>query len=794
MPTLNELLSTTADTDDIVFDNFQFIIDENLRTISVPALGVVFGVEGDKDVNYINFSMVRFYDGTDLSEMELHVNYINAAGDMNYYRVPNIVVQNDTIMFSWLLSHDVTKYRGTTSFTLHFFKQVNGVISKSYNTTPAHGTVLEGINAETYVPEEEQYDILTHLQAELNNYTSIKKTELAMSGQTQLNAIQQKGAATLASIPEDYTTLNNKIKNMEDHFIVTDPAEVNEVTQIEMDPSAPDREVAEMSDLDNLQSQIDGLNEDIAQISEPYGSKEEKKTADITDVRAGFTTVNVGTELKIQGSSTKTKAVFKAFDVVAGKTYTFVHVNGDTVALAGTRNIVLADSTNTILEFIPYTNASSPNTEARKEITFSNSGSVTVNVDYNFSEIYLIEQVDAYTAVDEKARSVISQLDDALPKYANDNYMVFADEYVGKEYKNGVLSDAAATKTATSIVKLDKNRPMFSDNTLTGHAVFFDANKNYITTINLYAAAPIFPESFPQTAEYVAFDYPNTSLVSDRFYVDSSHTLSGNTDKIKRMGYSATKKKVGERPVINIYLSDTEHEILFKLLDAYFTKDCDVYFEHGEYIFNNIWVDMYERYEVRNYFELPIGGNCRYFFNTATIKGKADAMNAKGYSGSICLLSCLRTSGQNYELYDGNIIGEGIVYCIHDEGSSGEEYYKHLCKNCNIVYTSNGSTSQIRKPVGGGTGLHCITSYENCTFSTDNDIDISFHGSYSSDADADFVWFMSNCYVSKEIATGVLGSNQTAKVVISGCSSKKFPNEGGFGWETKMFCNEVRTE
>ena len=38
-----------------------FTIDENLRTISVPAKGSIFGVVGDIEVNRVKFDLPRYY-------------------------------------------------------------------------------------------------------------------------------------------------------------------------------------------------------------------------------------------------------------------------------------------------------------------------------------------------------------------------------------------------------------------------------------------------------------------------------------------------------------------------------------------------------------------------------------------------------------------------------------------------------------------------------------------------------------------------------------------------------------
>lgn len=59
------------DAPDANEEEIQYIIDENLRVISIPPLGVVLGVEGDKDVNSVKFKMVRYYKGIDLSKFEI---------------------------------------------------------------------------------------------------------------------------------------------------------------------------------------------------------------------------------------------------------------------------------------------------------------------------------------------------------------------------------------------------------------------------------------------------------------------------------------------------------------------------------------------------------------------------------------------------------------------------------------------------------------------------------------------------------------------------------------------------
>ena len=59
MSALNEIIDAVS-AGDYFEDPIQFIIDSDRRIISVPEIGAVAGVIGDKNVNRINFQMHRY--------------------------------------------------------------------------------------------------------------------------------------------------------------------------------------------------------------------------------------------------------------------------------------------------------------------------------------------------------------------------------------------------------------------------------------------------------------------------------------------------------------------------------------------------------------------------------------------------------------------------------------------------------------------------------------------------------------------------------------------------------------
>lgn len=382
----------------------------------------------------------------------------------------------------------------------------------------------------------------------------------------------------------------------------------------------------------------------------------------------------------------------------------------------------------------------------------------------------------------------------SLEEYEMTNYMLFAEVYEGyNKYVDGVLKTEQWWK-ATSMVKLDKAYSMYSP-AVNGNAVFFDANKEYISTADFKYYLPVMKSAYPENAVYVAFSYQVDYMQS---YNNVMYVIRTDNNNLRtRKFYPTTKKKVGKRPRIDIYTTDTQDAILWKLADAFLTRDCDVYFENGTYVFDDVFVDLKEKYEYANYFELPIGGNCRYYFNGSTLICNVDKFKAKGYSGTVNLLSCIEsTTSESYELCDGTLINNGGVYVVHDECSGKPNWYSHKYKNMRFQYNSLGQADNIRKCVGGGTGLFGESIFENCTFETDHTYDLSFHGIATDKEDvSDFKLVLSNCYLSKRISLDNLATNQTASLLMSGCSANYIHKTGVSNkWDVTSWCNEARTE
>lgn len=142
-------------------------VDKNLRTLTVPNNGAVFGVVGDMSVNRICFSVPRYYSCFDMSEFTPRINYANSNGAANYYEADDLKSDENTVKFTWLLSPDVTTYIGNVKFSVQLYKKEANRVVQNFNTCYTNGKVLDGFIAENYVTPEQQETLLDKLAAQV---------------------------------------------------------------------------------------------------------------------------------------------------------------------------------------------------------------------------------------------------------------------------------------------------------------------------------------------------------------------------------------------------------------------------------------------------------------------------------------------------------------------------------------------------------------------------------------------------------------------------------------------------
>lgn len=221
--TIDEIFATLPD--EVAQDAHEYlVIDAATRSITVPEAERILGVEADGDAERKYFICPRYVgDGLDLASMFLTVNYRNANGYEDGYLVDDVTVNGDYVTFSWLIWPNVTAYKGTVQFAVCAdLPNSSTRRGPDWNTTLAQGEVLVGLDPDRGDLEEDASDVLTQLRDEVVGQTAavevtgieqvkaVKAAGTAATAEAQ-EQIEAKGAATLATIPADYTTMAGKV-------------------------------------------------------------------------------------------------------------------------------------------------------------------------------------------------------------------------------------------------------------------------------------------------------------------------------------------------------------------------------------------------------------------------------------------------------------------------------------------------------------------------------------------------------------------------------------------------------
>lgn len=216
----------------------RIVIDPITRVINIPE-DYIIGVESDEKSDRMYFQCPKIVgDNVDLSKLKLYVNFENANKERDNYFVDDVTVNEGNILFSWLFSRKVTKYKGDVKFIVCAKKSEDN-LALEWNTTVAKGLSLEGIEVE--LSDEEQSiasDYLIQLEKELSALAESENNRLLTTSSNQITNITNKGSEqvqlventakkALDSIPSTYTDLQKQVNEVEDREL----KDANGITQ-----------------------------------------------------------------------------------------------------------------------------------------------------------------------------------------------------------------------------------------------------------------------------------------------------------------------------------------------------------------------------------------------------------------------------------------------------------------------------------------------------------------------------------------------------------------------------------
>lgn len=205
MSTTDELLEQ-LEAEVLSSSDDRFIVDNNLRTITIPGSITVLGVEHDDDVHRLYFQLPKMYGEFDLSEFDIRINYVNAAGNPDMYPVDDKEASGDNITFSWLVGRTAFEKMGDVKFNICLRKtDGDGVVIKEFNTTIAIlPPVLEGLETTELIVQQNPDIIESILQRlgvlEESGGSGGTKDYSDLENKPQLNGVTLEGNKSLDDI------------------------------------------------------------------------------------------------------------------------------------------------------------------------------------------------------------------------------------------------------------------------------------------------------------------------------------------------------------------------------------------------------------------------------------------------------------------------------------------------------------------------------------------------------------------------------------------------------------------
>lgn len=152
------------------------VINED-RTIAVPDELKHIAVQGEHNIETVTFDCPRYWDGHDLSQMSVRINFQRPDGHREPYIAENLRVDDtDTslIHFDWTISGNVTAVKGNISFMVCAkIADAEGVTEREWHSRLNQDLVIdEGLDCSGDEIVEQNPDILESILARLDTLES----------------------------------------------------------------------------------------------------------------------------------------------------------------------------------------------------------------------------------------------------------------------------------------------------------------------------------------------------------------------------------------------------------------------------------------------------------------------------------------------------------------------------------------------------------------------------------------------------------------------------------------------